>query len=45
LVQQQRRLLDELFRNLKIAVMEESGLARILKVKQARSVVSSFEDS
>jgi hypothetical protein len=26
-------------------VKEESGLARILKEKQARSVVSSFEDS
>jgi hypothetical protein len=56
LVQQQRRLqqrfseedierLDKLFRNLRIAVMEESGLARILKEKHARSVVSSFEDS
>jgi hypothetical protein len=56
LVQQQRRLqqrfseedierLDKLFRDLRIAVLEESGLARILKEKQVRSVVSSFEDS
>jgi hypothetical protein len=56
LVQQQRRLqqrfseedserIDERFRNPRIVVKEESGLARILKEKQARSVVSSFEDS
>jgi hypothetical protein len=37
--------IDEQFRNLRIAVKKESGLARILKEKQARSVVSSFEDS
>jgi hypothetical protein len=53
LVQQQRRLeqrfseedserIDEQLRNLRLALKKERGLARILKEKQARTVVSSF---
>jgi hypothetical protein len=37
--------IDEQFRNLKIAVREESGLARILEKEQARSNLSTFENS
>jgi erythromycin esterase-like protein len=52
LVQQQCRLqqrfsedserIDEQLRNLRLALKKERGLARILKEKQARTVVSSF---
>jgi hypothetical protein len=37
--------IDEQFRNLKIAVREESGLARILEKEHARSNLSTFENS